>query len=488
MKWNGKIVAVLLIVSLLVGAGGTYTAMRYFQQQPQVENAPLRPVESGTASGEAGLEKIAKTFHLISQNYYRDVNEKKLVEGAVQGMIRALDDPYSAYMDPQTAKRFTQSLASSFEGIGAEVTMRNGKVTIISPLKNSPAEEAGLRPNDQIITINGKPTEGLSLWEAVMKIRGEKGTTVTLGIKRPGVEGLLEIRVTRDVIPLKTVYSRTIEQNGHTFGYIQITSFSEGTAEDFGKALTRLENKGIEGLVIDVRGNPGGYLGAVTKIGNQIIPGGKTIVQTKTKAGNVTRYTSSLERDIPYPIVGLINNGSASAAEILAAALKESGGYPLVGLRTFGKGTVQQQWKLEDGSNVKLTVMKWLTPEGHWIHEKGVKPSVKVKQPDYFYTHPVRVPKNDPLAYNENGDQIANAQEILAGLGFEPGRQDGYFSKQTRAAVRAFQRTYGLEVTGKIDAETAQRMQAELMEKVENPKNDLQLQTAIGILSEKTAR
>lgn len=485
MKLNGKIVALLMVVSLLVGSGGMYAGLAYFSDSDANEitlPGTQDPEKRESAGSEQSFEKVRKTYQLISQNYFQDVDQSKLLNGAVQGMIKSLDDPYSVYMDPQTASRFTQSLSSSFEGIGAQVTMRNGKVTIISPIKGSPAEAAGLRPNDKIITIDGKGIEELNLQEAVLKIRGEKGTTVTLGVQRQGASDLLKIDVKRDVIPLKTVYPDTIEQNGKTFGYIEITSFSEGTAEDFGKALADFEEKGIDGLVIDVRGNPGGYLGAVTAIGSLIIPNKEIIVQTETRSGETKRYPSSLKGKKDYPIVGLIDGGSASASEILAGALKEAGGYPLVGVKSFGKGTVQQQWKLDDGSNVKLTVMKWLTPDSNWIHEKGVKPSHKIKQPDYFYTHPITVKEGEPLVYNNNNDQVQSAQEILSGLGFEPGRKDGYFSEQTKTAVEAFQRTNDLTVTGKINPKTASKLQQEIIKKIEQPENDLQLRTAVEVL------
>ncbi|HET7522022.1 MAG TPA: S41 family peptidase [Bacillales bacterium] len=490
MRLSKLSITLMLIAALLIGAGGMYVGMAGFSKMSGESPSSIQDepnAEQGDTGGEAqkaSFDKVREAFHVIANNYYRKVDEEKLLNGAIRGMVQALDDPFSVYMNPETARKFSQSLSSSYQGIGAKVSMVNGKVTIVSPFKGSPAEEAGLRPNDKIIAINGESIEDLSLYEAVLKIRGKQGTTVTLGIRRKGVPDLLEIEVTRDNIPIQTIYKDSVKKNGHLYGIIEITSFSRGTADEFQKALSALEDKGIDGLVIDVRGNPGGYLGSVTRIADFIVPDTKPVVQTVERNGHTTRFFSSLKEKKNYPIAALIDSGTASAAEILAAALHEAGGYPLVGVKSFGKGTVQTEKKFEDGSRIKLTIMKWLTPEGHWIHEKGLKPTVKVKQPDYFYAHPITVEKGESLSYDENGTRVKNAQIMLDGLGFEPGREDGYFGEQTRTAVKAFQRVNGLPVTGKIDVKTASVLDKKILEAVDKMKNDLQLQMALTVLEE----
>ncbi|TLS38577.1 S41 family peptidase [Pseudalkalibacillus caeni] len=484
---QGKIVALLVVLALFIGAGGTYVGLSYFGQE---ELAGNKLTFSGEAGGEKSSEaspedfrKIQKAYELIEDKYVKDMDDDKLLEGAIKGMVETLDDPYSVYMDPETAKQFTQSLGSSFEGIGAEVSMEGGKVTIVAPFKDSPAEKAGLKPNDKILTINGKSIEGLDLYDAVLKIRGKKGTTVKLGVQRPGVSETMSIEVTRDEIPLQTVYADKQEKNGKTVGIIEITSFSEDTAEEFAKELEKLEKDGIDGLVIDVRGNPGGYLDAVASISQMIIPNNKPYVQIEDRDGEKQRSVSSLEEKKDYPIVGLIDRGSASASEILAAALKEAGGYDLVGEKSFGKGTVQQTVDMGDGSNIKLTMFKWLTPDGNWIHKKGIKPTVEAKQPDYFYVNPLTIEK--PLTFDMNSKQVESAQKMLKGLGYEPGRSDGYFNEETVTAVKAFQKTQGLSVTGKIDEKTAASLQENIIETIKDKKNDLQLKTAIQLATEK---
>ncbi|HEX7064446.1 MAG TPA: S41 family peptidase, partial [Bacillales bacterium] len=482
MKLSKVTIALMLVAALIVGAGGMYVGMAGLQladtgssqsqqqspppkDQGKKQNQSQKENNSGDKASGVSFETVRQAFETMSERFYKDIDKDQLLNGAIHGMVKALDDRFSVYMDPETARQFTQSLSSTYEGIGAEVSLVNGVVTIMSPFKNSPADKAGLRANDKILSINGKSISDLNLYEAVQKIRGEGGTTVTLGIKRQGVPDIMKIEVTRGEIPIQTVYKDTIKKDGHLFGIIEISSFSRGTAKEFSEALSSLESKGMDGLVIDVRGNPGGYLGSVLKIGNEIIPKKEPIVQIEDRYGNRERHFSTLTEKKDYPIVGLINGGSASAAEILSAALKEAAGYPLVGQKSFGKGTVQTEFPV-GGGQLKLTIAKWLTPDGHWINKKGIKPRYKVKQPDYFYSHPITVKEDEALTYNENGDRIQNAQVMLEGLGFDTGRQDGYFNEKTREAVKAFQKINDLPVTGKIDSETASMLDQKILQAV----------------------
>jgi carboxyl-terminal processing protease len=477
---NKKTTAVLMALSMLVGAGGTYAGMQLAAPDSDREITLVEPDKAATNDDEKELKKVEQAYELIKNRYVEKVDDDKLIQGAIQGMISTLNDPYSVYMDEETSEQFTESLDSSFEGIGAEVSMINGKVTIVAPIKNSPAEKAGLKPNDQILRVNGESLEGLDLYEAVLKIRGKKGTTVQLDILRPGVKEVIKVKVVRDEIPIETVYDSVKTYNGKKVGYLEVTSFSENTAQDFKKKLAELESEHIDGLIIDVRGNPGGYLQSVEEILKQFIPKDKPYVQIEERNGDKQRFYSDLTKKKPYPIVVLIDKGSASASEILAGAMKEAGGYKLVGETSFGKGTVQQAIPMGDGSNIKLTLYKWLTPDGHWIHKKGVKPDVEVKQPDYFHVSPLHIEKE--LAFDMNNEQVKNAQQMLKGIGFDPGRTDGYFSKETESAVKAFQKANKLPQTGKIDKNTAEVLQAKVMDAIRDDNNDVQLKTAVKVL------
>lgn len=479
---NRKGIALLMAGSLLTGAGGTYAGMKWLGSTDG--NSPLVQVNKApkTESDTENLEKMDQAYELILSRYVEKVDRKRLAEGAIQGMLSVLKDPYSVYMDKETAKQFTQTLDSSFEGIGAEVGMNEGKIVIVAPFKNSPAEKAGLKQNDQILKVDGESVEGLDLNKATIKIRGKKGTTVQLEIARQGLRNPLTIAVKRDEIPLETVHASVKKQDGKKIGYMEITSFSENTAEDFKKELSALEDKQIKGLILDVRGNPGGYLTSVRDILKEFVPKDKPLVQIEHRNGEKERFFSTLTEKKNYPIAVLVNKGSASAAEILAGSLQEADGYPLVGETTFGKGTVQQAVPMGDGSNIKLTLFKWLTPDGHWIHKKGIKPDVAIKQPEIFNTHPLQV--EQALKEDMNNEQIKNAQEILKGLGFSPGRTDGYFSAETTVAVKGFQQNNGFEPTGKIDSKTAAKLEEAAIKEMKKEKNDLQLQTALRLIAE----
>lgn len=476
---NRKWIALLMAGSLLTGVGGTYAGMQLFNKNQAL---PRQASSVNSQSEINDLNKVWQAYDLILNRYVAKVNQNKLVEGAIQGMLATLKDPYSVYMDKATAEQFTQTLGSSFEGIGAEVGRVDGKIVIIAPFKNSPAEQAGIKQNDEILKVNGQSVEGLDLSQATAKIRGKKGTIVTLLIARKGLKDPLTIKVQRGEIPLETVHSSVKKFNGKKIGYIEITSFAENTAADFKKDLKALENDHIKGLILDVRGNPGGFLDSVGNILKEFVPKNKPYVQIEHRDGQTQGFFSSLTKKKDYSVVVLVNKGSASASEILAGALQEADGYKLVGETTFGKGTVQQAIPMGDGSDIKLTLFKWLTPDGHWIHKKGIKPDVAVKQPAIFNTQPIQVDK--PLVEDMNNEQVKNAQEIMAGLGFAPGRTDGYFSSETTAAVKGFQQQNDLDPTGEIDTKTADKLEEDAVQAMKDEKNDLQLQTALRLVSQ----
>lgn len=496
MNKNNIIIPLLVFFSLVLGAGGMYVTMGAMNdnngtiEMEKDEVAQL--INSGGVAEEVlgsvddddddeDIAKIQQALEMITDKYVDEVDESKLIEGAISGMLETLDDPYSVYMDESTAREFMNSLDSTFEGIGAEVSMTDGKVTIVAPFRDSPAEDAGLRPNDQIVEIDGEDIDGLSLYDAVLKIRGEKGSTVTLTIERPGVNDTIDLDVVRDEIPVETVYSDIVEEDGKSIGVLELRSFAEDTAAEFEEQLHELEESNIDGLIIDVRGNPGGLLQVVEDIGSLVIPGGEPIVQIEDQDGERMRQISNLDEEKEYPIVALTDEGSASASEILAGALKEAGGFDIVGTNTFGKGTVQQTLRMGDGSEIKLTLFRWLTSDGNDINEVGVEPTIEVEQPDFYYASPLDV--DEDLTYDMSNDHIKNAQIMLAGLGeFDPGRTDGYFDEETEESVRGFQEQEGIDVTGEINEKTADRLQEKVIEAIQSKDFDLQLERAIELL------
>lgn len=470
---NRKWLAICMTGSLLTGSGITYLGMNFLDKKEENNS-----IELDTATGS--LYKLNKAYQLILNNYVEKVDQQQLEDGAIKGMLATLEDPYSVYMDQDAAKQFEQALDSSFEGIGAEISIDQEKIIIVSPIKGSPAEKAGIKPLDEIISVNGESVSGKDLNHVINEIRGEKGTKVELEIVRSTVNKPIEVSLVRDEVPQITVYSDMKKEGGENIGYIQITSFSQDTANEFDKALSELEDKNISGLILDVRGNPGGFLTSVNAILENFVTKGKPYVQVENRNGDTQQFYSDLKEKKDYPVAVLIDSGSASASEIMAGALKEAADYTLIGEKTFGKGTVQQPISMDDGSEIKLTISKWLTPEGNWIHKTGIEPNLEVKQSDLYHNHPLQI--QETLKLEENNEQIQYAQEILTSLGFTTDRKDGYFSSQTEVAVKAFQTQNSLEVTGTIDQKTAAKMQEVVREEMKKEDNDLQLQTALRYL------
>ncbi|MBD8004638.1 S41 family peptidase [Bacillus norwichensis] len=474
---NKKWLALLVACSLFFGVGGVFAGIKW--KESNVKDSSFNEKQSSKNSSVVSnnLQKIEQAYQLIQKSYVKKVDHEQLVHGAIQGMIGTLKDPYSVYMDAPTAERFNDSLDSSFDGIGAQVTIEEGKLTIVAPIKNTPAEKAGLKPRDQILKIDGESVDGLDLYEATSQIRGEKGTVVKLEILRKGASKPFEVEITREEVPVVTVFADMKKEGKKKIGYIEITSFAEGTAREFASELNKLEKEEMTGLIIDVRGNPGGMLSSVDDILQQLVTDKKPYVQIEEKSGKKNPYYSGMEERKTYPISVLIDEGSASASEILAGAMQEIEGYNLIGTKTFGKGTVQQAIPLEDGSNIKLTMFKWLTPDGNWIHDKGIKPTIEVEQPGYFHAHSLTVEKK--LTKDMNNEEVKVAQELLTGLGFDPGRRDGYFDNQTERAVRAFQSIVKMPVTGVIDVKTAEKLEEAVIKEIQDEQNDLQLQVAL---------
>jgi carboxyl-terminal processing protease len=439
------------------------------------EAASSAPGADGWRQGE--LDKMNKVLDLIEEKYMLPVDREKLLDGAIQGMMDALGDPFSVYLPEAEADQFADSLQGAFSGIGAELAVEHGQVVVVSPMKGSPAERAGLQPKDIIVSVNGQSLQGLSLNEAVSKIRGPKGTKAKLKIMRAGAQAPLELELVRDLIDLVTVRS---ELDADGVGRLWISQFTFDTPDKVAEEVAKLEAGGMKALVVDVRNNPGGVLPSVVSVAEQFIRAGKPIVLYEDRDG--TRKTEWAQgkpgTGKPYPIVVLVNKGSASAAEILAGALKQSAGAVLVGETTYGKGTVQINYneELGDGSLVKLTVSKWLLPDGTWIHQKGLAPDVAVPMPDYYTA--TRLPRDHTLRYDQTGEEVKNLQLILEGVGVPADRKDGYFSSGTEAAVRTFQQREKLPVTGAVDAATADRLEEALYRVLSDPDWDPQWREA----------
>ncbi|MED3692140.1 S41 family peptidase [Peribacillus butanolivorans] len=421
------------------------------------------------------FEKLYSTYDTIKDNYYEEIDQDKLVDGAINGMIKSLDDPYSTYMDKKEASSFHESISSSFEGIGAEIQEQDGKIMVVSPIKGSPAEKAGVKPNDIILSVDGKSLEGLSSSEAVLKIRGEKGTKVDLSITRAGEPEPIALTIKRDTIPIETVYAEMLDDG---VAKIQVTSFSEHTVKELETALNDMSKKDMKGLILDLRGNPGGLLDQAIDMASLFIPNGEVVLQVEERSGKKDVYKSKNNGELKIPVVVLIDDGSASASEIVAAAVSESADIPLIGVKSFGKGTVQTAQDFDDGSNFKYTAAKWLTPEGNWIHKKGIKPDIKVNLPDYA-SLPYISPDKE-LKASDSSSEVKAAEEMLKAAGYNPGKIDGFFDEETTNAVKEFQKEQKVKETGIIKDDTTVKLMQVIREKI--LENDTQVKKAVEVL------
>lgn len=347
-------------------------------------SAPIPPGQAIFANTESQDKTIDfslywRVWNILKDKYVDRTNldAKKLFYGSIKGMLAATGDPYTTFFDPDEQKSFNEDMSGKFEGIGAEMGMRDGILTIIAPLDASPAEKAGLRPNDKILKIDGEKTTNLDLEEAVGKIRGPKGTTVNLSIFSEGGQEAHDVTVIRDVINVKTV--KTDFKNDGT-AVIRVSRFGDSTEKEFSDAVATVAAKNPKGIILDLRSNPGGLLDAAVAMGSLMIPAGEPVVWEEDAKGNRTaERTSGGDVLSNIPTVVLIDEGSASASEILSGALREDrANVRLVGKKSFGKGSVQELVPLGSSMSVKVTIARWLTPNGNQINEKGIKPDIEV--------------------------------------------------------------------------------------------------------------
>ncbi|MCT4595735.1 MAG: S41 family peptidase [Anaeromicrobium sp.] len=321
--------------------------------------------------------KMISLKNYIDSEYYTSTDDKNFEDSIIKGLFSALDDPYSVYMGKKEFDDFMTHTSGTYGGIGVIMTPgKDGFITVVAPIEDTPGEKAGLKSNDKILKVNGKEVTADKLDEAVTIIKGEAGTKVNLTVLRPETEKTFGVDITRQNIRLKTVKSKIMDNN---IGYMRISMFDEQTAKDFKTHLSRLEKENINGLIIDLRNNPGGLLSQCTEIADLLLGKG-TIVYTQDRTGKKT-YEKSDESKVDFPYVLLVNKGSASASEILAGAVKDTNSGVLIGTTTFGKGLVQQVKPLKDGTGFKLTTAQYFTPNGTYIHGKGIDPNIVVELP-----------------------------------------------------------------------------------------------------------
>ena len=362
---NKKIALALVTVTLLAG-------FLFIGAQPRC---------AAEGNDYESIELFTDVLSLVKKSYVEDVDTKKLIYGAINGMLSSLD-PHSSFMPPETYKEMKIETKGSFGGLGIEISVKDGILTVISPIEDTPAYKAGIKAGDQILKIDEKFTKDLTITDAVKRMRGTKGTKVTLTILREGFDKPKEFPLVRDIIQVKSIKFKTLDKG---YGYIRVAQFQEKTDDDLTKALAALkeENGGsLQGLVLDLRNDPGGLLDQAVKVSEHFIEEGKLIVYTegREKDSKMRFHSRGGQKEPDYPIIALINSGSASAAEIVAGALQDHKRAVVMGTQSFGKGSVQTIIPLSDNSGLRLTTARYFTPNGRSIQAKGITPDISVEK------------------------------------------------------------------------------------------------------------
>lgn len=391
------------------------------------------------------MELFADVLAIVQEQYVESVDSKELIYGSLRGMMEALD-PYSDFMDPEKHQELIEETAGKFGGIGVEISMREGVLTVVTPLEGTPAWEADLQPNDKIVKINGELTKGVSLEAAVGLLRGDPGTDVKVSILREKENKIFSVTIKRAIISLQDIKRYVILED--SVAYVRIAQFSDVTVKDLAKALKELKKQGMEGLIIDLRSNPGGLLDSAVDVASLFIDPGKKVVEIIDRDNKKDEFFSRRieEKTNKIPMVILVNDGSASGSEIVAGCLQDYKRALILGVKTFGKGSVQTVIPLTDGAALKLTTAKYYTPVGRMIHEKGIEPDIVVENRKIKTEEPngedELFEKYDDLDKKENGNLAENTEEET------DDKDDDDFYKKDYQILRALDLVRGLIILG----------------------------------------
>jgi len=404
---NKKITEILFIFSFIVLIFGVgYKLGEYQANQKKIERPTYNivNVENKAAEKNIDFSLFWDTWEKVEQKFIdkKKLDQQKMFYGAIKGMVASLDDPYTFFLTPEENKQSKDDLQGKFEGIGAQLGMKDNRVIVVAPLKNSPAEKAGVKAGDFINKVDDQSTKGWSLTYTVSKIRGPKGTKVKLTLEREEKE--IEVVITRDEIKVPSV-ELSYEKN---IAILKVNQFGENTFDEWDKAVFEMKEKWkkrkIKGMVLDLRDNPGGYLEGAVYLASDFLPLGKTVIRQESTTIKNKEYKVNREGELlDIPLVVLVNKGSASASEILAGSLRDHKRAKIVGEKTFGKGSVQEALDLKKGAGLHVTVAKWILPSGDWINSKGIEPEIKVEN---------QIKEGNTLT-REDDKQLNKAIEIL---------------------------------------------------------------------------
>lgn len=403
------------------------------------------------------LTQLERVYQIMKNDWYygKDIADldSKLIADAINGMMQGEVDPHTYYMNQDEATQFVGSMAGSLTGIGASFYEINGDTIIEKTYPGSPARKAGILPGDIFYEVDGTSVKGMKSTQLQSLVLGEKGTIVKITVDRQGEK--IPFEITRDVV-LTSVMGEVVDGN---IGMLEINSVAENTATEVENYFKDFQTQGVNRLVIDLRNNTGGYLSTLEQIGDLMFQEGSVIIQQEFRNGSIAKSKSKGKKPYTFEkIVVLINENTASAAEALAAALRENIQATLVGVTTYGKGSVQQPKTFEDRSVLKYTIAQWLTPLGNKINHVGIAPDVEVKLHGAYLYRDITLTKS--YQYDDVNYEIIPAQMILQFMNYNPGRTDGYFNDQTKQAIQAFQTATGVTADGILDQETMNRLLA----------------------------
>ncbi len=459
------VLIIVLIIGLVLGGSTMYFLGGSKQGAQSTKN-------------ESNFDQV---FNIMTSEWYfgRDIEQinEVMMNNAIVGMVKEAGDPYTTYVLPDQAKEFMEGLSGSYEGIGVSYRLESGTFRILRVFQGSPAEAAGLKPGDIIIGVDGQNVEGKDQNELAKLVKGPKGSSVVIQVRR-GLE-TLEFTAIRASIDHST-NAEIREEAGKKIGYVEITQFAEKTAEELKVNLESFKAAGVEYLIIDLRGNPGGYLATVQAVLDLLLPKDQVILQVQDIKGSIEKYVTKTGVQFEFKdTILLIDEHSASASEVMAAAMSELAQTKMIGKNTFGKGTVQTSIPFKDGAIMKYTFAEWLTPSGKPLNKIGVAPTIEV---DSLFSNIQVIELTETLRYDQVSPEIAKMQKILKLDGLDPGREDGYFNQQTKVALESFQASKGIDVTGELDALTARTLMDSLYQRIDDVTYDLPYQAALKAL------